>query len=180
VNAQGELRFRAKPGWILADDGELVPDREVLKKRVREAEEGPEVEEAVAALAGDLEQAYVETPEEDRSWVFAQAKGWQVRERGVVYGERSRGIAGRAGHENDPAGSSKAVRWLIPVRWRVKEDRKPYPPPGCRVALARWPGEATYRPAGHGLGSLGPTQWLRPASGRSRICRIVTEGCDWS
>jgi hypothetical protein len=44
-------------------------------------------------LAGDLEQAYIETPEEDRSWVFAQAKGWQVRERGVGYGERSRGIA---------------------------------------------------------------------------------------
>jgi hypothetical protein len=96
VNAKGELRFRAKAGWVLGDDGELQPNEEWMRAKVRGAGEevDADVLEAMAALAGDIEQAYLETPDEDRSRVFAHAAGWQVGEGRVRYGSgrRSRGI----------------------------------------------------------------------------------------
>jgi len=137
VNTQGDLRFRAKPGWVLGDDGELVVDKEWVRARVRESdaeEVDPDLLEAMAALAGEVEQAYLETPEEDRRWVFARAAGWQVGEGRVRYGSgRSRGIAGvasvrrvetiprdRLGAAMDPR--SRGIAW---ADWRR--------PPGCSV-----------------------------------------------
>jgi hypothetical protein len=94
VSAKGELRFRAKAGWVLGEGGELTPNREWLERRLAK-DEKPDAEalEVMAALEGDVEQAFADTAAEDRGWMFARATGWEVRERGVVYGERSRGIA---------------------------------------------------------------------------------------
>ncbi|HWN82553.1 MAG TPA: DUF222 domain-containing protein [Candidatus Udaeobacter sp.] len=94
MTATGELIFKAKAGWILGEEGELVPDRAWVQEKMGEdAPVDPDVLEALAALEGDFNQAYQETPEDDRGWTFKPAKNWVARERGPKYEERSRGIA---------------------------------------------------------------------------------------
>jgi hypothetical protein len=88
MSATGELTFKAKAGWILGDEGELVPDREWMQQKMGEAEDAqadPDVLEALAALQRDFNQAYQETSEEDRGWTFKPAKDWMVREAGATY-----------------------------------------------------------------------------------------------
>jgi hypothetical protein len=93
VSPRGEVKFAAKAGWVMGDDGQLTADKAWWRERLW-AKDVSEVEvaEAKAILDDGFENAYVETPKEDRGWVFGPGKGWEVREGRVQYGKRSRGI----------------------------------------------------------------------------------------
>jgi hypothetical protein len=149
VSARGELRFRAKVGWVLGEGGELRPDREWLEQRLaKDGKPDEEVLEIMAALEGDVEQAYQETPAEDRGWVFARATGWEVREWGVVY---LRGTIPRdRRHERGKTiPRDRGARWAgrpeaIPRdRWRERGKTIPRDRLGTRPCVPREVAAAT-------------------------------------
>jgi hypothetical protein len=89
-DGEGGWLFRAPPGWVLGESGELVLDRVDEWREARQREGWP-VDETVEATGGsddDFIAAMEETPEEERDRLWGRRRPWQVHERGVAYRAR--------------------------------------------------------------------------------------------
>jgi hypothetical protein len=99
-DGEGGWLFRAPPGWVLGESGELVLDRVDEWREARQGEggladdaeppgSGPiKMADGTGASDDDFSDAVDETPEEERDSLWGRRRRWQVHELGVAYAAR--------------------------------------------------------------------------------------------